>query len=122
MKDQNPGVDLITSVDWFGFLDETFVVDRALPPLMGAGDVLLAVEAGAIGADGVAATALADPEAAVAAATTPSPSQIAASTTAATTAVGTQGGLPVILWLLLGGGVVAVLIGSVVILTKGREQ
>ncbi len=37
VKDMNPGVDLLTAVDWETLIDPTIEIDQALPPLMGLG-------------------------------------------------------------------------------------
>ncbi|MDA0837402.1 MAG: hypothetical protein O3B01_15075 [Planctomycetota bacterium] len=40
VKEQNPGTDLLLSVDWENVVSGSVVVDRALPPLSGAGDLI----------------------------------------------------------------------------------
>jgi hypothetical protein len=40
IKEQNPGTDLLMSVDWDNVVSGSVVVDKALPPLSGAGDLI----------------------------------------------------------------------------------
>ncbi|NQZ68133.1 MAG: hypothetical protein HRT89_08685, partial [Lentisphaeria bacterium] len=44
VKAENPGLDLFMPIDWLSFLDKTYVIDKELPPLPGAG-ALLAIKA-----------------------------------------------------------------------------
>ncbi|MDP6502509.1 MAG: hypothetical protein QF886_02790 [Planctomycetota bacterium] len=41
IKEQNPGTDLLLSVDWDNVVSGSVVVDKALPPLSGAGDLII---------------------------------------------------------------------------------
>jgi len=40
IKEQNPGTDLLLSVDWDNVVSGSVVVEKALPPLSGAGDLI----------------------------------------------------------------------------------
>jgi len=45
VKQQNPGTDLLMSVNWDGFIIGEYVVDKVLPPLSGPGDLIAEPEA-----------------------------------------------------------------------------